>query len=111
MSIVRKLELETETLREKCPNTKFLLVSFFPHLDGKRRDTEYLSVFSRNAANRDQKKLLIWTLFTRCFPYFPVFSRNAEKYGSEKNSVFGHFSRSEIIGFKASSRNLIVVSL
>ena len=27
-------------------------------------------------------------------PYFPVFSPNVEKYGPEKNSVFGHFSRS-----------------
>ena len=28
-------------------------------------------------------------------PYFPVFSLNTGKYGQEKNSVFGHFSRIE----------------
>ena len=27
-------------------------------------------------------------------PYFPVFTPNTEKYGAEKNSVFGQFSRS-----------------
>ena len=27
-------------------------------------------------------------------PYFPVFGLNTEKYGPEKNSVFGHFSPS-----------------
>ena len=44
------------SLREKCPNTEFFLVSIFPYLD--------------------QKKLLIWTLFTQrsifasfCFNY------------------------------------------
>ena len=61
--------------------------------------------------NRDQKKLLIWTLFTPCFPYFPVFSQNVGKYGPEETYVFGHFSLCEIIGFKASSRNLILVFL
>ena len=28
-------------------------------------------------------------------PYFPVFSPNTGKYEPEKNSVFGHFSRSD----------------
>ena len=51
----------------KCSNTKFFLVRIFQHSDWIRRDTKYLSVFSRNAG----------------------------KYGPEKNSVFGHFSRSE----------------
>ena len=87
MSIVRKLELETETLREKCPNTKFLLVSFFPHLDGKRSDREYLSVFSRNAENRDQKKLLIWTLFTQRFPCFP-YSVGMRKNTDQKKTPY-----------------------
>ena len=27
--------------------------------------------------------------------FWPVFSKNAGKYGPEKNSVFGHFSRSD----------------
>ena len=31
-----------------------------------------------------------------CGPYFSVFSPNTEKYGPEKKSVFGHFSRHEI---------------
>ena len=35
------------SLREKCPNA------------------EYLSVFSPNVENTDQKKLRIWTLFTQ----------------------------------------------
>ena len=42
----------TGTLREKCPNTKFFLVCFFPHshwIRRIRRDTRYLSVFSPNA--------------------------------------------------------------
>ena len=30
-------------------------------------------------------------------PYFPIFELNTGKYGPEKNSVFGHFSRSEYI--------------
>ena len=41
------------TLCEKCPNTEFFLVRVFPY-----------SVRIRE--NADQKKLLIWTLFTQC---------------------------------------------
>ena len=40
-----KERYDEETLREKCPNTEFLLVRIFPHSDGIRRDT----VFSPNA--------------------------------------------------------------
>ena len=36
------------TLREKSPNTEFFLVRIFPHSDGIRKDTSYLSVFSPN---------------------------------------------------------------
>ena len=36
-------------MREKCPNTEFVLVRIFPHSDRIRRVTEYLSVFSPNA--------------------------------------------------------------
>ena len=43
-------------LREKCPNTEFLLVRIFPHLDWIRRDTKYLSVFSLNAGKCGQEK-------------------------------------------------------
>ena len=43
-----------------------ILARIFPHSDWLRRDTEYLSVFSPNAG----------------------------KYRPEKNSVYGHFSRS-----------------
>ena len=31
---------------------------------------------------------------TNIFLYFPVFGLNTGKYGPEKTSVFGHFSRS-----------------
>ena len=108
---MRKLELETETLREKCPNTEFLLVRTFPHSNTKRRDTEYLSVFSRNAGKWGPEETSYLDTF---YPVFSVFSRIQSECGkirTRKNSVFGHFSLSEIIGFKASSRNLIVVSL
>ena len=47
------------------------LVRIFPHSNWIRRDTEhgdaeYLSVFSPNAENTDQKKFRTWTLFTQC---------------------------------------------
>ena len=47
------------SLREKCPNTLFLLVCIFPHPNWIRRDTEYME-------NTDQKKLRNWILFTQC---------------------------------------------
>ena len=53
-------------LCEMCLNTEFFLVRIFSHLDWIRRDPLYLSVFSPNAGK-------IWT---------------------RKNSVFGHFPRS-----------------
>ena len=34
------------TLREKCPNTEFLLVRILPSSDGIGRDTPYLSILS-----------------------------------------------------------------
>ena len=49
---------------EMCPNTEFFLVGIFPHSDWIRRGTSYLSVLSPNV----------------------------EKYGPEKNSLFGQFS-------------------
>ena len=55
------LNMRMIALREKCPNTEFFLVRFFPHSDWIRRDTPYLSVFSPNA----------------------------EKYGPEKTSYLG----------------------
>ena len=36
-------------LRKKCPYSELFWYTFFPHLDGIRKDTEYLSVFSPNA--------------------------------------------------------------
>ena len=51
-----------QALREKCPNTEFFLVRIFPHADWIRRDTSY-SVRMRE--NTDQKKLRIWTHFTK----------------------------------------------
>ena len=38
----------TQTLREKCPNTKLFLVLIFLYSVWIRRDTEYLSKFSPN---------------------------------------------------------------
>ena len=44
------------SLREKYPNTEFFLVLIFPHSDGIRKDTEYLSVFSPNAGKYGPEK-------------------------------------------------------
>ena len=50
---------------------EFFLVRIFPHSGWIRRDSPYLSVFSPNAENTDQKNLRIWTLFTQClYTYF-----------------------------------------
>ena len=43
-------------LCEKCPNKDFFLVRIFPHSDWVRRDTEYLSVFSRNTEKYGPEK-------------------------------------------------------
>ena len=44
------------SLREKYPNTEFLLVRIFPHLDWIRRNTECLSVFSPIAGKYGPEK-------------------------------------------------------
>ena len=44
---------EKLTLHKKCPNTEFFLVRIFLYSDRIRE-------------NKDQQKLLIWTLFTQC---------------------------------------------
>ena len=64
------LESAKSTLCEKCPNTKFFLVRFFPHSDWIRRNsylfvTSYLSVFSRNAGKYGPEKTPCWTHFTK----------------------------------------------
>ena len=61
------------TLREKFPDTEFILVRIFPHSDWIGRDalirTEYGEIWSissysvRMRENTDQKKLRIWTPF------------------------------------------------
>ena len=56
-----------DSLRQKCPNTEFFLVRIFVHSDWRRRHAKYLSIFSPNV----------------------------QKYGHEKNPVFGHFSRND----------------
>ena len=53
-STINETNLWTTSLREKSPNTKFFLLRKSPY-----------SVRIRE--NADQKKLRIWTLFTRCF--------------------------------------------
>ena len=55
------------SLHEKCPNTEFFLVRIFPHFDWIRRDTP---VWIRE--NTDQKKLLIWALFTQWLSHYNV---------------------------------------
>ena len=55
-----------QSLHEKCPNTEFFLVRIFPHSDWKRRYGVSL-----------------------------VFNPNGGKYGPQKNTEFGYFSRSE----------------
>ena len=61
------------TLREKFPDTEFILVRIFPHSDWIGRDalirTEYGEIWSISSysvqmrENTDQKKLRIWTPF------------------------------------------------
>ena len=50
-------------LREKCPNTGFLLVCIFPHSDWIQRDTTYFSVFSPNAGKYGPEKTPYLTTF------------------------------------------------
>ena len=47
------------SLRENCANTKIILVRIFPYLDWIRENT-------------DQKKLIIWILFTQCIALWKV---------------------------------------
>ena len=44
------------SLRQKCPNAEFFVVRIFSHSHWIRRDTEYLSVFSRNAGKYRSEK-------------------------------------------------------
>ena len=44
--------MRTNALHENCPNTEFFLVPIFPYSVRMRK-------------NRDQKKLLTWTIFTQ----------------------------------------------
>ena len=44
------------TLREKYPNTEFILVRIFPHSDWIPRNNSYLSVLSRNAGKYGPEK-------------------------------------------------------
>ena len=44
------------SLGEKCPNTEFFLVRYFPHSDWIRIGTEYLAVFSPNAGKYGREK-------------------------------------------------------
>ena len=61
------VKMSCVTLRENCPNTEVFLVRIFPNSDWIRRDTEYLSAFSPNAAE-------------------------SGKIRTRKTCVFGHFS-------------------
>ena len=45
----KKSEESGCTLRKMCPYLELLWSAFFPHLDWKRRDTKYFSVFRPNA--------------------------------------------------------------
>ena len=51
------------SLREKCPNTEFLLVRIFPYSDWIRRDTPNLSVFSPNEGKKGTEKTLYLDTF------------------------------------------------
>ena len=44
-----------------------ILARIFPHSDSIRRDTPYLSIFSRNAGKYGPEYLQIWTLFKQCY--------------------------------------------
>ena len=47
---------------------KFFLVRIFPHSDGIRRDTLYLSVFSPNAEKHGPEKTLYLGTFYAVYP-------------------------------------------
>ena len=55
--LVDRLLLNSLSLREKCPDTKFFLVRIFLYSD-------------QIHGNTDQKKLRIWTLFTHSYVFF-----------------------------------------
>ena len=71
--------MNSQPLHENCPNKEFFLVRIFLHSDWIRRHTEYISVFNPNVG----------------------------KYGPEKNSAFGHFSRNERF---SRSRNFVIIA-
>ena len=56
---------ELPILREKCPNTEFLLVCIFLYSDWIRRRSKSPDLV-RIKENSDQKKLRIWTPFAQC---------------------------------------------
>ena len=63
-----KMERFVLALREKCPNTEFLLVHIFPHSDWIR---EIFRKFSPDAGKYGPEKLRIWIhfiQFRRCPP-------------------------------------------
>ena len=60
-----------QTLREKCPNTEFFVVRIFPCSGWIRRFTYSYSAQVRE--NTDQKKLLIWAIFT-CIENHPWYA-------------------------------------
>ena len=52
-----------ESLREKCPNTEFFLVSIFSDSNWIQRNTNYLSVFSPNVGKYGPKKTSYFDIF------------------------------------------------
>ena len=63
------------TLGEKCPNTEFFLVRFFPHSECIPRDTPYLSVFSPNEGQYGPEETPYLDTFHAVWGWFtdPVF--------------------------------------
>ena len=68
------------TLREKCPDTEFLLVRIFPHSDRVRRDTKYLSLFSPDAGKYGPEK----APYLDTFHTVLVLSKESTKFWNSK---------------------------
>ena len=59
--VSQKCQFDLPSLREKCPNTEFFYVPYFPVFELKSKSPYSV----RLRENADQKKLRIWRLFTQ----------------------------------------------
>ena len=60
-------------MRNKYPNMELFLVHIFSYLDGIRKLTEEISVFSQNTGKHGPEKIRIWTFFAQCKSRFDAY--------------------------------------